>query len=616
MSKRNNSASRATSYLLIYLTAIQPLHPAIAAGITPDNPQTQVQSQNNIPVVNIATPNSAGISHNTYQEFNVATQGAILNNATQAAKSQLAGQLNANPNLNGKPAELIINEVTGNGQSQLQGQLEIVGNKANVMIANPNGITCDDCGFINTSGAALTTGKPQFDKQGALEALEVKQGQITIGEEGLDGKTTDYVDILSRATELNGKIQANTLSLTQGTNRISLKDSTVKPIAGEGAKPQLAVDTKALGGMYANKIRLVATEDGVGVNLKELTSNQRDITLNVNGKIELGNIKAKTGLNVIGKEVYIAANIKVQTEQDIILANTTLHNNELWTEEEWQQGLNYFIQRLNWSQGFNGAYGFKGFQQERPLSEVNPHGLNQNCYYSTVAALVNKTTTDLVGETEIMQQDTANLIEIEDLFRAAGVNSKRTNFTHQDAQLRWNETFHFMRNNLHPGQFAGLAYIRPLSQSQNNLFSPSGGHMVVVGRNEAQHLPELIVFDYQSGQTTALYENYPPESQFHERYHVFNRLPTQSRKISGDSWRMLYPKLISNTVQAQNNIGVLGFERNGEMIFQTFSLTNSNLNVFQEGNSIGIQVKPAQLGGLTEPTDSNRRQSYRAWLFE
>ncbi|MDB6371707.1 hypothetical protein PH362_06995 [Photorhabdus bodei] len=110
MSKRNSSVARGTSYLLIYLTAIQPLHPAIAAGITPDNNQTQVQNQGNVPVVNIATPNDAGISHNTYKEFNVATQGAVLNNATQAAQSQLAGQLNANPNLHGKAAELIIDE--------------------------------------------------------------------------------------------------------------------------------------------------------------------------------------------------------------------------------------------------------------------------------------------------------------------------------------------------------------------------------------------------------------------------------------------------------------------------------------------------------------------------
>ncbi|WP_430199589.1 DUF637 domain-containing protein [Photorhabdus luminescens] len=326
MERHNSPMARGACYLLIYLTAVYPLHPAIAAGITPDNNRTQIQNQGNVPIVNIATPNGAGISHNTYKEFNVATQGAVLNNATQAVKSQLAGQLNANPNLNGKSAELIINEVTGNGRSNLQGKLEIVGHKANVMIANPNGITCDGCGFINTGSATLTTGKPQFDKQGALEALEVKKGQITIGGKGLDGKSTDYIDIISRATELNGKIQAQNLSLTQGANRIDFNDGTVKKITGEGAKPQLAVDTKALGGMYANKIRLVATEDGVGVNLKDLISDQRDITLNVNGKIELGNITAKTDFNLSARETHIAPNIKIQAERDITLASTKLDN--------------------------------------------------------------------------------------------------------------------------------------------------------------------------------------------------------------------------------------------------------------------------------------------------
>ncbi|PHM29423.1 DUF637 domain-containing protein [Xenorhabdus innexi] len=317
---------KGTSYFLIYLTGIYPLNSAVAGGITPDNTQTQIQHNGNVPVVNIVAPNSAGISHNTYKEFNTGTQGAVLNNATQAVNSQLAGQINANANLQGKAAELIINEVTGSSRSELLGQLEVAGQKANVMIANPNGITCDGCGFINTSGAILTTGKPQFDTQGALDALTVTKGQITIGGKGLNGQSTDYVDIISRATELNGKIQANNLTLTQGANQISFKDGTAKTLAGEGAAPQLAVDTKALGGMYAHKIRLVATEDGVGVNLNNLTSTQQDITLSASGKITLGSIQAKTDLNVGAKAIQIAVDVPVQAERNIVLAGDSLEN--------------------------------------------------------------------------------------------------------------------------------------------------------------------------------------------------------------------------------------------------------------------------------------------------
>ncbi|MBZ6769886.1 filamentous hemagglutinin N-terminal domain-containing protein [Klebsiella oxytoca] len=328
MDKLAHPLARGASWLLIYLTAVQPLHPAIAAGITAANGNTQVvMKPGNVPVVNIATPNPAGISHNTYQDFNVGTPGAVLNNATQGGKTQLGVTIdNGNARLKGKPAELIINEVTSGNRSELKGRLEVFGNKAGVMIANPNGITCDGCGFINTPSVTLTTGKPQFDKQGALEALEVKKGAVIIGGNGLNGASTEYVDVISRATELNGKINAKTLTLTQGANRVSFKDGTIKPIAGEGAKPQLAVDTKALGGMYAGKIRLVATEAGVGVNLSNVTSTQRDISLTTAGKITLSNVKAQTDLNVSGRDIVTPAGFSVRAERDMTLAATTVDN--------------------------------------------------------------------------------------------------------------------------------------------------------------------------------------------------------------------------------------------------------------------------------------------------
>ncbi|WP_264627236.1 DUF637 domain-containing protein [Candidatus Symbiopectobacterium sp. NZEC135] len=306
------------------MTAVYPLHPAFAAGISPANGNTQVQA-GNVPVVNIATPNAAGISHNVYRDFNVNAPGAVLNNATAAGVSQLAGKLNANTNLKGKVAELIINEVTGGSRSELMGQLEVFGNKAHLMIANPNGITCDGCGFINTPNITLTTGKPQFDKQGALDALEVQKGSVIIGGKGMDVKAQEYVDIISRATELNGKITAQNLALTQGANRISYRDGSVKNLAGQGTRPTLAVDTKALGGMYANKIRLVASESGVGVNLANIVTAQNALTLTVDGKVSLGDINAKTDLNISSNAIEVNKS-SIKAGRDITLATHTLKN--------------------------------------------------------------------------------------------------------------------------------------------------------------------------------------------------------------------------------------------------------------------------------------------------
>lgn len=38
--------------------------------------------------------------------------------------------------------------------------IEVAGDKAQVIVANASGITCNNCGFINTDRVTLTTGKP------------------------------------------------------------------------------------------------------------------------------------------------------------------------------------------------------------------------------------------------------------------------------------------------------------------------------------------------------------------------------------------------------------------------------------------------------------------------
>ncbi|MDK7757882.1 DUF637 domain-containing protein [Providencia rettgeri] len=319
---------RLLSYTLIFLTVVYPLHPAWGAAMTAADKNTQISQQNNVPIINIATPNGAGISHNKFQQFNVDKQGAVLNNATTNVNSQIAGQIKANANLKGNAANLIINEVTGSSRSELQGKLEVAGKDANVVIANPNGITCNGCSFVNTPAITLTTGKPILDNKGALSAVEVKKGSVVIGANGMNVEAQTYADIISRATELNGQIKAKNLTLMQGTNRVDFQKGTVTPIAGEGTKPSISVDTKALGGMYANQVKLVSTESGVGINLSNVQTNQNDLTLTVDGKITLaGNIQGKKDINVSTKNLQINANANVNAAKDITLATNTLINN-------------------------------------------------------------------------------------------------------------------------------------------------------------------------------------------------------------------------------------------------------------------------------------------------
>lgn len=324
-------SQRLISWIVCGLMVWQPMAPAVAAALTPTGQTTVDRAGNGVPVINIATPNGAGISHNQFQDYNVGKEGLILNNGTdRLTQTQLGGLIQNNPNLQaGREAKGIINEVTGASRSQLQGYTEVAGKAANVMVANPYGITCNGCGFINTPNATLTTGKPQFDANGNLLALDVTKGAITVEGQGLDASKSDALSIIARATEVNAAIHANDLKVTAGANRVGA-DGSVKPIAGEGAAPVVAVDTGALGGMYANRIRLVSSEKGVGVNLGNLTARQGDIQLDAGGKLTVTNSVASGSIAANGVGVTLngshqaAGALNVTSSQDVELNNSTL----------------------------------------------------------------------------------------------------------------------------------------------------------------------------------------------------------------------------------------------------------------------------------------------------
>ncbi|MDI0487947.1 contact-dependent inhibition effector tRNA nuclease [Escherichia coli] len=326
---------RLLSYLVSAIIAGQPLLPAVGAVITPQNGAGMDKAANGVPVVNIATPNGAGISHNRFTDYNVGKEGLILNNATgKLNPTQLGGLIQNNPNLKaGGEAKGIINEVTGGNRSLLQGYTEVAGKAANVMVANPYGITCDGCGFINTPHATLTTGKPVMNADGSLQALEVTEGSITINGAGLDGTRSDAVSIIARATEVNAALHAKDLTVTAGANRVTA-DGRVSALKGEGNVPKVAVDTGALGGMYARRIHLTSTESGVGVNLGNLYAREGDIILNSAGKLVLKNSLAGGNTTVTGTNVSLSGDNKAGGNLSVTgTTGLTLNQSRLVTDK-------------------------------------------------------------------------------------------------------------------------------------------------------------------------------------------------------------------------------------------------------------------------------------------
>ncbi|HIB8544582.1 TPA: hemagglutinin repeat-containing protein [Stenotrophomonas maltophilia] len=291
------------------------------------------QAANGVPVIQINRPNAGGVSHNRFQDYNVGREGQILNNSASTVQTQLGGYIQGNGNLQlGQSARLILNEVTSTNASRLQGHIEVAGRSAAVIVANPNGITCDGCGFINTTRGTLTTGTPVFGNDGSLSAFRVSRGTIRLEGNGLDAGNLEGVDLLARAVQLNAGLWARQVNVVTGANQIDAQTLATQAITGEGERPQFGLDVAALGGMYAGKIRLVGTEAGVGVrSTGQMVADAGDFILTQAGDVRLsgrtaaaGRLQIETGgdLKADGTQ-YAQGDLQIRARQASLAGSTS-----------------------------------------------------------------------------------------------------------------------------------------------------------------------------------------------------------------------------------------------------------------------------------------------------
>jgi filamentous hemagglutinin len=299
--------------LAICLALVLTLQPVLvqAQQVSPDHNAPSANqpgvgaAPNGVPLIDIATPNNQGLSHNKYSDFNVGTPGLILNNYNgEVGTSNLGGVVPGNPNLhNSGPAGIILNEVTSGNRSALNGPTEVFGDRADVIIANPNGITCDGCGFINTPHATLTTGVPDVGADGRLSGYTVEGGDVTFGAGGGNfasgAGAVDLFDVVSRTININGPVFGKDLRLTAGANKFDYTSGTATALEGTTGTPEYAIDGSALGAMQADRIRMVVTEKGAGVRMRaDMAANAGELSLSADGRISLGNASGTQGVTV------------------------------------------------------------------------------------------------------------------------------------------------------------------------------------------------------------------------------------------------------------------------------------------------------------------------------
>ncbi|HHJ36632.1 MAG TPA: filamentous hemagglutinin N-terminal domain-containing protein, partial [Gammaproteobacteria bacterium] len=340
------------SFLLCWGTLYSP---CVLPEVVPDgvSATTVTTTINGVPVVGIVAPTTGGVSHNTFSTFDVGLPGVIINNSRFDGISALpgAGSVNANTNLGTTSARIILNEVTGTGRSNLLGTTEIFGDNASYIVANPNGITCNGCGFIRTPTAlgdsgnlrevilstsdVLTLSGGGVDDLNSLSIARNSLADIIIGPGGLDISNVDITTLLTRKLNVKGLISAanNRLQMILGTGTLNFdsaqpENRTFNATQSDDNTVTVAIDASTLGAMNAGQIYIMATEDGVGVTLdNDLIASAGNVELTANGDIIYRNLQASNAIDVTTQGVGVAGQASALTVHGNTVASNAINWN-------------------------------------------------------------------------------------------------------------------------------------------------------------------------------------------------------------------------------------------------------------------------------------------------
>jgi len=275
------------------------------------NGAQKIYKKGDVEIVDIASPNSKGLSHNKYYKYNVDQAGAVLNNSLKDGSSVLAGQLQANANFKGAAAKVILNEVIRHNPSLLLGKQEVFGMVADYVLANPSGITCRGCGFINVPRASLVVGKPIVENDD-LSGYEIASDKNL----ALEGHLNDtrVLDLLAPAVDINGEVGAqDEVNIMMGRNRV-LHDVNGNVIANKLQKHQRrsVLDGHLLGSIQSGRIRIHSTDSRATVVGDGLALRAQKIELAA-GNAELRG-KIKTVQNKMAKVDKLGDGVFLRTE--------------------------------------------------------------------------------------------------------------------------------------------------------------------------------------------------------------------------------------------------------------------------------------------------------------
>jgi filamentous hemagglutinin family protein len=295
-----------------------------------------IQTDKGIPQINIVNPEN-GLSHNRFEKYNVDEKGVVINNSLYSGAVEGIGHVEANPKIS-EPAKTVLFEVTGASRSELKGINAIVGDRAKFILANPNGITCNGCGFINGHEVELRTDKLISVVNGQANWEKNLNSDIYIGNGGAiirDGSLT----LSAGNIKVEGAITAKEILKLEAHYTQSTADKKEGNKADEEAadtpkKKQeaiYAIDVSTVSPITAGKIYLVATGEGAGVKIAAskllITEDEEQPQGAIKKDKGEVSIEAKEHVEIQGSLISSPDKLKIQGK-DIFLVDSSLNGDK------------------------------------------------------------------------------------------------------------------------------------------------------------------------------------------------------------------------------------------------------------------------------------------------
>ncbi len=267
------------------------------------------------------------VSLNRYDTFNVPPAGVALDNRAEAART-------------------IVNEVTGTSGSRLEGPLEVLGQKAHVIVANPNGIVINNGRFINTGRVALTTGQLGRNSQQIAPGIfqdnvtsTVTGGRITVEGGGLSGQM-DAIDLIAQRIQIDGPVvNENTndgtgVRLLAGGSIVEFDSSVLvgntgltwaRITGGAGSTTDTIVEIADTGLLEGGGIEVLINDSGAGVRYAGTgRATSRGFVLRSDGEIDLtGSTFSGNGGLLVQSGSADLGNAKITVPDDTIQVQAT-----------------------------------------------------------------------------------------------------------------------------------------------------------------------------------------------------------------------------------------------------------------------------------------------------